>query len=389
MKIGFLSKSVGRDAGGLLPVMQRLGEELHSITGTAISAVGVGGGSLDEEMRNWSSTQVNTYNTFGPKLLGYAPSLASGLDSLNLDILHCHGLFHYTSVVSTLWGRNHGGYVVSPHGMLDPWALNNSRLKKKIAALLFEKRHLMNAGCIHSLCESETRSIRKYGISAPICQIPNGIDIPPSMAVTTSPWSGTIADGKKVLLFLSRIHPKKGLANLIRAWSAAYTEASSAKDWTLVIVGWDQGGHQLELQKLVLELRVEQTVLFLGPQFDDAKSIVYRASDAFVLPSVSEGLPMVVLEAWAYGLPALITDSCNLEEGYSAGAALRIEPDPTSICNGLHTLFSMTDKEREAVGQKGFNLVQAKFTWKKVATDMLGVYEWLLGGGATPESIIS
>jgi glycosyltransferase involved in cell wall biosynthesis len=109
-----------------------------------------------------------------------------------------------------------------PRGMLDPWALNNSRFKKKLAALVFENSHLRCAACLHALCQSEAKSIRAYGLTNPICVVPNGIDLPwvvegSELRVESSALQ-RFAAGRKILLYLGRIHPKKGLANLLKAW---------------------------------------------------------------------------------------------------------------------------------------------------------------------------
>jgi glycosyltransferase involved in cell wall biosynthesis len=125
-------------------------------------------------------------------------------------------------------------------------------------------------------------------------------------------------------------------------------------------------------------------VLFLGPQFGDDKAACYRNCDAFILPSLSEGLPMVVLEAWAYGKPVLMTPQCNLPEGFAANAAIRIETSVESIEQGLRELFLTPDSALRGTGERGRALVAGKFTWPKVAAEMKSVYAWALGGGPKP-----
>jgi poly(glycerol-phosphate) alpha-glucosyltransferase len=156
----------------------------------------------------------------------------------------------------------------------------------------------------------------------------------------------------------------------------------------LAIAGWEEGGHQSELQKLAAELRLPSSVIFLGPQFGEAKAACYRACDAFILPSFSEGLPMVVLEAWSYGKPVLMTPECNLKEGFAAQAALRIQPNVESISEGLKGLFEMSEVERQAMGRRGLALVQDRFVWPRIALQMQDVYNWLVGGGPQPECLL-
>jgi poly(glycerol-phosphate) alpha-glucosyltransferase len=183
-------------------------------------------------------------------------------------------------------------------------------------------------------------------------------------------------EGKKTLLFLGRIHPKKGLVGLIRAWAEIQNPKSginNSKDWQLVIAGWDQGGHEEELKSLCGELglrvfsrldagdlklnsyklktpppEAEATdVVFWGPAFGPEKEALLRSASAFVLTSFSEGLPMSVLEAWSYGLPVLMNPECNLQEGFACGAALEIRHSQaaSSLCEGVRTLFEMSDAE--------------------------------------------
>ena len=98
---------------------------------------------------------------------------------------------------------------------------------------------------------------------------------------------------------------------------------------------------------------------------------------------------MVVLEAWAYGLPVLMTSQCNLPEGFDADAAIRIDPEAQAIARGLEKLFSMSNSDRKAMGAKGRKLVGERFAWPQIAVDMKAVYEWVLGGGQPPSCVIT
>jgi poly(glycerol-phosphate) alpha-glucosyltransferase len=133
---------------------------------------------------------------------------------------------------------------------------------------------------------------------------------------------------------------------------------------------------------------LQSSVFFLGPAFGQEKEDLLRSADAFILPSFSEGLPMSVLEAWSYRLPVVMTPECNLPEGFAADAAIRIETSVESIAEGLGTLFSMNDADLMTMGAKGRGLVEERFTWKSVASQMREVYDWMLGGGVAPSSVI-
>jgi len=328
------------------------------------------------------------------------PDLDKALDRSMPDVLHTHGLWSYLSIAVPRWAKTHHcPYIVSPHGMLDVWALNRSWAKKRIASTLYERRHLGRASCLHALCQSEADSIRAYGLDRPVAVIPNGIDLP-----TASSRESADRNPGKRLLFLGRIHPKKGLENALRAWAKA---RHGDNQWQFVIAGWDQEEHEAELKRICgdqsiayadVEMgryleqgldsdRSKASVIFMGPVFGDNKDRLLRSVDAFILPSFSEGLPMSVLEAWAYQLPVLMTDHCNLPEGFSSEAAVRIGTEVASITAGMERMFDAPDAERQRIGENGLALVRERFTWRRIATQMKQLYQWVLGKGDKPDFV--
>jgi poly(glycerol-phosphate) alpha-glucosyltransferase len=136
---------------------------------------------------------------------------------------------------------------------------------------------------------------------------------------------------------------------------------------------------------MATELGIAKSVLFTGPLFNGKKDNALRSAEAFVLPSYSEGLPVAVLEAWAYRLPVLMTPQCNLPEGFVEGAAIRVDANVESLSHGVRTLFRMSESERERMGARGRRLVEERFSWPRAAEQMVGVYQWVLGGGPRPD----
>jgi poly(glycerol-phosphate) alpha-glucosyltransferase len=256
--------------------------------------------------------------------------------------------------------------------MLDAWALRNSQWRKRAAAWLYEGRHLQGAACLHALNTAEAQAIRAFGLRSPICIIRNGVDLPVDVPLRRP-------QRPRTLLYLGRLHPKKGLANLIEAWSLVRQDADES-DWCLLIAGWDQNGHRSQLETLCRKLQLGNRARFAGPQFGADKNGCFNTASAFVLPSLSEGLPMAVLEAWAWRLPVLMTPQCNLSEGFTAGAAFSMEPKPESIESCLRRLFALSDSERSAMGEQGRALVERRFAWPSIASQMAAVYDWVLGG---------
>ena len=209
------------------------------------------------------------------------------------------------------------------------------------------------------------------------------------MSETPALQAQAFADGRKVLLYLGRLHPKKNLANLIRAWKQILNSHPLARaSWVLAIRGWSQRGYETQLKQLTTDLGLLNSVIFLGPRFGTEKNECYRGCAAFSMPSLSEGLPMTVLEAWAYAKPVLITPECNLSEGFAAGAALQIGTGPEEIAAGLKQVIEMSDDDRRAMGNHGRNLVERKFSWPRIGEQMCSVYQWALGAGPTPEVIV-
>jgi glycosyltransferase involved in cell wall biosynthesis len=379
MKVGFLVSSVSRDAGGLFQSVRGLAKAVAS-TNPNVRVFGISDEQSAVDSQEWRPLSVQT---FRPQLRawGYAYQLVPAMLGADLDVLSVHGLWKYCSAASRRWHQQTDRpYVVHPEGMLEPWALRNARWKKRIATLLYENQHLREAACLRALSEAEALSFRAQGLSNPICVIPNGVDLPD----LSESNAGSRSQNRKTLLYLGRLHRKKNVANLIRAWNEMSNSQDCRRDaWVLAIAGWEQSGYESELKRIA----AVPSIVFLGPQFGPEKSECYRTCDAFILPSLSEGLPMTVLEAWAYAKPVLMTPECNLPEGFSADAALRVGPSPEEIADGVRSIIEMSDNDRRAMGVRGRDLVATKFSWPRIGEQMRAVYEWVRGGAVPPATM--
>jgi poly(glycerol-phosphate) alpha-glucosyltransferase len=293
----------------------------------------------------------------------------------------------YPSLAAHRWSRKtQRPYLITIHGMLDEWALNNASWKKRLVAGLFEKRVLLGASALHVNSRAELNALRNYGLTNPVVVIPNGVELPASNGSEPAPWRPGGRKNENILLYLGRLHPKKNLSALMRGWSVARRKvAEKSRPWRLVIAGWDDGGHGAALRSLAGSLGISSSVEFIGPQFNAQKVAAFRNASAVVLPSLSEGQPMSVLEAWSFGRPVLMTAQCNLSDGFKAGAALPIDTDAASLATSLSDLFLMSETSRNEIGQRGYDLVLEKFTWRRVAQDMLAAYRWILRDGERPE----
>jgi len=387
MKLAMLTPSISRRAGGLRDCVLNLARSLEEKHDVRVDVLSVEDEFAAADRPLWDPLSVHLAR---PKLatFRYAPELSQSLSAADPDLVHTHGLWTYLSIATLRWSeRGMKPYVVSPHGMLDPWALRNSQWKKRIASFLFERRHLKGAACLHAINRPEAVAMRNFGLKNPICVIPNGVEIPDSTSKLQPPeWGNEFEPDRKVLLYLGRLHPKKGLPTLLRSWREAISKNG---DWILVIAGWDQAGHRSELEQLVAQLGISDSVKFVGPLFGAQRDAAYQSANAFVLPSLSEGQPLAVLEAWSHALPVIMTRECNLGEGFEMGAAVRMEPTIASGIDALETLFSLGDAALREMGMCGKRLVASSFSWPRIAAEMFSVYQWVMGAGATPSSLLT
>jgi poly(glycerol-phosphate) alpha-glucosyltransferase len=253
--------------------------------------------------------------------------------------------------------------------MIDNWALRHRGLKKRIGGAVFEWRNLRTTTCIHALSEGEARSLNDLGFGDKVIKIPNGVDIAKTFHQPIS--------SHKIILYLGRLHPKKGIAAVIIAWSLVRKALGAiAGTWQLVIAGWDDGGHEEKLRKIVRQRGLEHDVVFLGPVLGADKDSLYAKADAIILASHSEGLPMSVLEAWAFGKPVFMTEQCNLPEGFKVGAAFKITTDPRNIADVLVDVLRNPGRLAIA-GHAARALAETSFDWVNISNQWHLLYESL------------
>ena len=330
--------------------------------------------------REWGDT-VYPHREYGPRNFHFAPEIERTLAAIDPDLIDSQGIWMHQSLANLRHHRRTGRrYMVTPHGMLDPWTLGRSGWKKRLVARWFEDEHLNKAACLRALNPDEAKGFRSYGLTNPIAIVPNGVDLPNGPAQASG--------NSRTLLFLGRIDAKKGLAELLRAWQFVVADAG-AEGWRLQVTGWGDPACVDAMQALARQLGLAKRVTFTGPLFGEAKSRAFKEAAAFVLPSFSEGLPMAVLEAWSYGLPVLMTRECNLPEGFAAGAAIRIETDPEAMARALVAFMTNPASERSTMGEAGRRLVEDRFTWDQVAAEMHEVYTWVHGGGPRPSCVMT
>lgn len=270
-------------------------------------------------------------------------------------------------------------YLITPRGMLEPWSLTQSKWKKKIAMLLYQKSDLNKAECIFTTAEMEAKHVHELGVHVPCSVIPNGIE------TEGYPCRTSIDVVKKQVLFLSRIHIKKGIELLIDAWKKII---DNFQGWKLVIVGNGEPEYIESLNQRILSLGLTDSVEIKEPVFGAAKLELYQSSALFVLPSFSENFGMVIAEAMSCGVPALTTTNCPWEILNETKTGWCIDLSVENLEKTLQEALSMEPDKLYDMGQKASQLVFENFNYRNVAARTKELYEWILGKGNKPTHII-
>ena len=291
--------------------------------------------------------------------------------------LHIHGIWQEHCLFGAQAARDaNKPYMISAHGMLEPWALRNKGWKKRIYSALIERRNVSGAACLHALTEAEVREYREFGARNPIAVIPNGVHIPAAASAPAFFLKFPELAGKRVLLYLARLHFKKGLDLLCRAWK----NASPGEEQHLLLAGPDFEGTKQRVEEMIAELGIGRSVSFAGMLKGSDKWNALAAADAFVLPSRSEGLSVSVLEAMGMGKPAIATSRCNVPEVRTHECGWMIEPNETELTAALREYFLSDAATRWRMGWNGRRAVEQIYSWETVGHQMAAVYEWVSGG---------
>jgi glycosyltransferase involved in cell wall biosynthesis len=302
------------------------------------------------------------------------------------DALHVHGLWEQSTATACGTARRLGKpYILSAHGMLEPWALAAKGFKKRMYAALVERKNVTRANCLHALTVAEAEQYRAFGARGPIAVVPNAVHLPaeadPALFLERFPQ----LSGKRLVLFLSRLHPKKGLDLLVQAWASV---APLFPDAHLVIAGPDSEGMQAKLTHEVAQGGIGARVTFTGMLNGALKWSALRAAELYVLPSYSEGLSMALLEAMGMGLPVIATRACNMPEISTAEAGWEIDATASALTSSLGEVLRRAPAQNWEQGRRGAQLIASRYTPTQVARQMAAVYAFVLGG-SQPECIHS
>ena len=351
-----------RKTSGVATFMRELSDALYA------NGVDVAIGMCYPETDNW----------LPPK--GNEPVIA--LDAALKDdwnVIHVHGLWDREIRIAARTAIAKGIPLVwSPHGMLAPWALKYRWWKKCLPWHLYLKRLLKGASGFHVTSSLEKEWITKLGFMSRVEVVPLGTHLLPQEVIESARREKQ-GQNERTLLFVGRIHPVKGLDNLIDAWAKV-----SPKGWRLRLVGGEnREGYVAALEVKCRDLHVEASVDFVGAKYGEELQRAYAEADCLILPSFTENFGGVVVDALGAGRPVIASDKTpwrELEENPFGKCGWWVPNDPDSLEQTIGDMIVLSDADREAMGMNGRRLVAAKYTWTAVSEQMWKVYEELSRG---------
>jgi len=306
--------------------------------------------------------------------LDYRRGVLDTASRLEAGIIHTHGIWRAENHWSAAAARSLGVlHVAQPRGMLSAWALAHKRVKKRVAWRLYQQRDLQQAAGLVATSDNELEEFRSAGLRAPVAVIPNGVALPEATSPDEAP-----AMGPRTMLFLSRLHKKKGLLELLEAWAKVRPEG-----WRLQVAGTDTEGLWATAEAVCRKTGIASDVEYLGEVDTATASTLYRQADVFVLPTHSENFGLVIAEALAHGVPVLTTRGAPWQEliRYDCGWWIELGQDALE-----HALRDATAQPRERLLEMGRNgrRLADRYTWSAAAEKTVEFYRWLLSGGPRP-----
>ncbi|MEM7329330.1 MAG: glycosyltransferase [Pseudomonadota bacterium] len=365
MKIALITPSISRLGAGVASAVKGLSKLLRDLDHD-VHVLSFVDAHFEDDLAGWGDTKIDTLQLFGPRSVGYSPSVQNTLSKLAPDIIHLHGLWTYVFRSAAGWAvKTNTPYIISPHGMLAPSALNFSAQRKQIARVLYQNYGFDNAAAVHATSDQERQDILTAGITRPVSIIPHGIDLvelPSAMC------------RKKTVLSMGRLHPVKGLDVLVEAWARV---EQKFPDWTLEIVGPDEAGYAAQLKEMVRANRLER-VSIEGAIYGEDKYRLLSEVAFFVLPSRSENFALTVLESLMFGTPAIASEGTPWRSLKVLGCGDWVPGEPGAFAAALERMILLSDTERRRMGEIGARLVRESYSWQSVGKLWNQTYEEVL-----------
>lgn len=384
MKVLHVIPSVAIARGGpsqavleMVAALNRQGIEAEIATtndnGPDLLNVPLGQRSLYQQVPVWFFPRFSP-NIHAVREFAFSSDLTSWLwrNMREYDLVHIHAIFSYPSTVAMAIARHHNvPYIVRPLGQLCTWSLAQSTRKKQIYLKAIERANLNGCRSIHFTSAAEQQEATLLNLTPPSFIVPHGLAIPPTIpdARQRLRQHFNLPANEPIVLFLSRLHPKKGLDYLIPALAEL-----ADRRFTFILAGSGEPEYEANLKSLIAANHLQDRTLCTGMVTGELKDLLLQGSDLFVLTSYSENFGVSVLEALASGLPALVTPGVALADlvdkqqlGYVP------ELDVRSISNSIGQSFADPARS-QLMGTRARQFIAANYTWQRTATDLIEVY---------------
>lgn len=321
-------------------------------------------------------------------LRGWSPGFARAVGRCareSADIVHGNGLWMFPNLYARRAAVGAGvPLVISPRGMLDAWSLGRSAVKKALAWRAFEQANLNAAALFHATSEAEAVALRALGMRQPIAVIANGVAMPePGKAQDRGLLELRFPGlrGKRWLLFLSRLHPKKGVSELLDAWKSI---EASYPEWHLVLAGPDLDGYGAAMRNRCSALGLAERTTFTGMLSGETKECALANAGLFVLPTHAENFGVAVAEALAHGVPAITTRAAPWPVLQDAKCGWWIHDGIPELEGALGDAMRLDGAELRAMGERGRSAMARNNSWERVGHEMLSAYLWLTNRAPRP-----
>lgn len=293
------------------------------------------------------------------------------------NLIHCHSIWLMPPVYCGATARQTGcPFVISPRGTLSQWAFRRGSPLKRIAWPLLQRRAVESAKCFHATSWEEADDIRRHGFRQPIAVVPNGIDLPDAAA--------ELSTRETMVLFLGRIHPKKGIEDLLEAWGWL---APRFPEWSVEIAGPIDSEYARALKQRSESMRLER-LRFVGELPGESKWRALRRASVFVLPTRSENFGVAVAESLATGTAVVVSKGAPWEGVTKERCGWWHEIGTAGLKSALSVALECSATELHQMGAAGRAWMARDFAWNSVAARMRQVYEWLVGCGERPDTIV-
>lgn len=364
MKIVHYIPSIDRTAGGTSTYMQvlakGLGEiaEVHIITHASENPLA---------MENCTVHYVPEYNPFKGS---WRKRVTEMMEEVRPDIVHVNCCWMPACAAVQRIAQKYGYKVVlTPHGMLEPWIIKRHYWTRKVPALLlYQKAAVRKADCIQSTAESERDNILKLGYNSNIKVVKLGIDAD-GIEMKKS-WKKT-----RQILFLSRVHVKKGINFLIEAAAVLRSELQGYK---ILVAGEGDADYVAEMKRMIEDNGLQDIVQLIGGVYGEEKWHLFQSSDFFVLPTHSENFGLAIAESLASGTPVITTVGTPWHDLNDTNSGAWIEIGTQPLVETLRRFLALSDDELEAMGRNGRRLIEEKYSAHVMAKEMMEVYETLI-----------